>query len=157
MAEIWLTAAAQDAYSELEAAAPAQARAVSDAINDITARPGEPINLPGSSPAEPFLAKEPADADAPAVIYRRTTPGERGDWLVISLMDRAQYRAARQAEQALASYPPAVQSLIKGVARKGYDVPSHSAQLQVDTITVDHGEDVPSHSAKLEVELVPLT
>ena len=68
MADIWLTAAAETAFSELRATEPGQAAAVSDAINDITVRPGQPTNLPGAPPAEPFLAKEPSDPSAPVVI-----------------------------------------------------------------------------------------
>lgn len=163
MADIWLTAAAQDAYSELLAAAPAQAEAVSEAINDITAHPGRPINLPGSPPAEPFLANEPRHPDAPAVIYRRSTPGEQGDWLVVSLMKRANYRAAREAQQALANYPPSVQSLIEQVAHGAvttgrlWHEPSASAETHRKSSTItadpDHGNDVPTPHAMLNIEL----
>jgi hypothetical protein len=115
MADIWLTAAAEAAFGELKATAPDQADAVSDAINDITVRPGQRINLPGAPPAEPFLAKEPRDPGAPAVIYRRTTTDEPGEWLVVSLMNRDDYRAARQAEQTLAAAPPAVRDFVNAV------------------------------------------
>jgi hypothetical protein len=115
MPDIWLTAAAEAAFSELQATAPDQADAVSDAINNITATEGRRIDLPGAPPAEPFLSVEPRDPDAPAVIYRHATNGEPGKWLVVSLMNRDDYRAARQAEQALAATPPAVRELVNGV------------------------------------------
>jgi hypothetical protein len=156
MAEIWLTAAAQEAYSELLDAAPTQAGAVSDAINDIRAHPGQPINLPGAPPAEPFLSKEPRDLDAPAVIYRRTTPGEQGDWLVISLMDRAEYRAAREAEQALANYPLAVQTLIEGVARKTITSGRPWQQRRKSSTIEADPDEVPSSSAEIRLEVIPL-
>jgi hypothetical protein len=115
MTDIWLTAAAEAAFSELQATAPDQAAAVSEAINNITAREGRRIDLPGAPAAEPFLAIEPRDPDAPAVIYRHAANGEPGKWLVVSLMNRDDYRAARQAEQALAATPPAVRELVNGV------------------------------------------
>ena len=115
MTDIWLTAAAEAAFSELQATAPDQAAAVSEAINNITAREGRRIDLPGAPAAEPFLAIEPRDPDAPAVIYRHAANGEPGKWLVVSLMNRDDYRAARQAEQALAATPPAVRDLVNGV------------------------------------------
>jgi len=43
MAQIWLTAAARAA---LEALPPEQAEAVNDAIGDITAKPGQRIDIP---------------------------------------------------------------------------------------------------------------
>lgn len=112
MADIWLTAAARDALGKLP---PGQAEAVNGAIGDITADPGQRIDLPGAPLAEPFLAKEPSHPDAPAVIYRRATPGEPGDWLVVSLMNRANYQAARRAEQELTTYPPAVREFVNAV------------------------------------------
>ena len=115
MTDIWLTAAAEAAFSELQATAPDQAAAVSEAINNITAREGRRIDLPGAPAAEPFLAIEPRDPDAPAVIYRHAANGEPGKWLVVSLMNGDDYRAARQAEQALAATPPAVRELVNGV------------------------------------------
>ena len=115
MADIWLTAAAEAAFSELQATAPHQADAVSEAINTITAADGRRIDLPGAPAAEPFLATEPRDPDAPAVIYRHATNGEPGKWLVVSLMNREDYRAARQAEQALATTPPAIRELVNGI------------------------------------------
>jgi hypothetical protein len=68
MADIWLTAAAEAAFGELQATAPGQADSVSDAINHITAADGRRIDLPGAPAAEPFLSIEPRDPDAPAVI-----------------------------------------------------------------------------------------
>jgi hypothetical protein len=112
MADIWLTAAARATLQRLPAA---QAAAVRSAIDDITTEPGQRIDLPSAPPAEPFLAKEPRDPDAPAVIYRRTTPDEPGDWRVVSLMNRSDYRAARRAEQQLTNYPPAVRELVNAV------------------------------------------
>lgn len=115
MTDIWLTAAAEAAFGELQATAPDHAAAVSDAINSITARAGRRIDLPGAPEAEPFLAIEPQEPDAPAVIYRHAANGEAGKWLVVSLMDRDDYNAARQAEQALATSPPAVREFVNGV------------------------------------------
>lgn len=109
MADIWLTTAAR---AELDKLPPAQAEAVNDAIGDIPANPGQPLDIPGAPPAEPFLAKEPRDPDAPAVIYRRTTTEEQGHWVVVSLMNRADYRAFRHADQQLGSYPPAVREIV---------------------------------------------
>lgn len=111
MADIWLTTAASAALGKLP---PAQAEAVNDTIGDITAVPGQRFDIPGAPPAEPFLAKEPSNPDAPVVIYRRTTTGEAGDWLVVSLMNRADYRTFRGAEQELGAYPPAVREIING-------------------------------------------
>lgn len=105
MAAIWLTAAARTALSELPAR---QAHAVNAAIRHIPGETGKPLNLPGASPSAPFLAAEPEDPAAPVVIYRRATPGEEYDWLVVSLMAPADYLDARRAEQKLASAPPAV-------------------------------------------------
>lgn len=141
MADIWLTAAARAALEKL---LPAQAEAVRSAIGDIATEPGQRIDLPGSPPAEPFLAKEPRDPDAPAVIYRRATPGESGDWLVVSLMGRSDYRAARQAEQQLTTYPPAVRDFVKAVvagtvgtvtttAPSGYIPPAGGDRADVDS------------------------
>jgi hypothetical protein len=173
MADIWLTAAAQDAYSGLLDTAPAQAHAVSEAINDIVAHPGQPIDLPGSPPAEPFLAKEPRHPDAPAVIYRRSTPGEQGDWLVVSLMNRANYRAAREAQRELASYPTSVQTLVEHFARGAIrhehetametepDTPTLHAVLYMDVesaaVLVDAGHDTepPTANAVLSLKLSP--
>lgn len=115
MTDIWLTAAAEAAFTELQATEPDQAAAVSEAINSINAREGRRIDLPGAPAAEPFLAIEPRDSHAPAVIYRHAANGEHGKWLVVSLMNRADYRAAWQAEQALAATPPAVRELVNGV------------------------------------------
>ena len=113
MAEIWLTAAARTALEKLP---PAQARAVNSTIRDIPSKPGQRLNIPGAPQAEPFLAAQPENPDAPVVIYRRTTPDEQGDWLVVSLMNRDDYHAARRAEQTLASAPPAVRDLVNVVA-----------------------------------------
>jgi hypothetical protein len=115
MAGIWLTRAAEKAFSELQAAAPDRAAAVADAINEIPVKPGDPFSLPGAPLAEPFLAKEPSDAGAPAVIYRRATTNESGEWLVVSLLNREDYRAARRAEEELAAYPPGVRELVHAV------------------------------------------
>jgi hypothetical protein len=133
MADIWLTAAAGTAFSGLQATAPSQAVAVNEAINDINVRPGQPIDLPGAPPAEPFLAKEPNDPRAPVVIYRRATTDEEGDWLVVSLMNRDDYRAARQAEQTLALAPPAVRNFVNTVV--GGTVASITVTAPPGTVT----------------------
>ena len=137
MPDIWLTAAAEAAFSELQATSPDQADAVSDAINNITAADGRRIDLPGAPAAEPFLAIEPRDPDAPAVIYRHATNGEPGKWLVVSLMNRQDYRAARQAEQALATTPPAVRELVNGVVAG--TVSTANVTPKAGTVNVTHG------------------
>jgi len=137
MADIWLTAAAEAAFSELQATAPGQADAVSDAIDNITARDGRRFDLPGAPAAEPFLAVEPRHPDAPAVIYRHATNGEPGKWLVVSLMNREDYRAARQAERALAATPPAVRELVNGVVAG--TVATASVTPETGTVTVTQG------------------
>jgi hypothetical protein len=142
MADIWLTAAAEAAFSELQATKPDQADAVSEAINDITAADGRRIDLPGAPAAEPFLAIEPRQPDAPAVIYRHAANGEPGKWLVVSLMNREDYRAARQAERALASSPPAVRDLINGVVAG--TVATADAAPPTASVTVTHGGAAPA-------------
>ena len=137
MADIWLTTAAEAAFSELQATSPDQADAVSDAINTIIAADGRRIDLPGAPAAEPFLAIEPRDPDAPAVLYRHAANGEPGKWLVVSLMNREDYRAARQAEQALATTTPAVRELINGVVAG--TVATSDVTPKAGTVTVTHG------------------
>jgi len=136
MADIWLTTAAEAAFSELQATSPDQADAVSDAINTIIAADGRRIDLPGAPAAEPFLAIEPRDPDAPAVLYRHAANGEPGKWLVVSLMNREDYRAARQAEQALATTPPAVRDLVNGVVAG--TVATANLTPKAGTVTVTH-------------------
>jgi hypothetical protein len=114
MADIWLTTAARTALESLPSD---QADAVSTAIRHIPSNPGRPLNLPGAPPAQPFLAVEPEDRAAPVVIYRHATPLEDGDWLVVSLMPPADYRATRHAEQTLASAPPAAREGVTSVVR----------------------------------------
>ena len=145
MADIWLTAAAEAAFSELQATAPDQADAVSEAINTITAADGRRIDLPGAPAAEPFLAIEPRAPDAPAVIYRHAANGEPGKWLVVSLMNRGDYRAARQAEQALASSPPAVRDLINGVVAG--TVATADVAVPTASVTLTHGGVTPTTAA----------
>ena len=142
MADIWLTAAAEAAFGELQATAPDQADAVSAAIDAITAAEGRRIDLPGAPAAEPFLAIEPRDPDAPAVIYRHAANGEPGKWLVVSLMNREDYRAARQAEQALATTPPAVRELVNGVVAG--TVATANFTPPGGTMTVTHGGAAPT-------------
>jgi len=137
MADIWLTAAAEAAFGELRATAPGQADSVSDAINHITAAGGRRIDLPCAPAAEPFLSIEPRDPDAPAVIYRHAANGEPGKWLVVSLMNREDYRAARQAERALAATPPAVRELVNGVVAG--TVATANVTPEAGTVTVTHG------------------
>jgi hypothetical protein len=142
MADIWLTAAAEAAFSELQATAPDQADAVSEAINNITAADGRRIDLPGAPAAEPFLAIEPRQPDAPAVIYRHAANGEPGKWLVVSLMNREDYRAARQAERALAATPPAVRDLVNGVVAG--TVATADVAAATGTATVTRGGAAPT-------------
>jgi len=148
MADIWLTAAAEAAFSELQATAPGQADAVSDAINHITAADGRRIDLPGAPAGEPFLAIEPRQPDAPAVIYRHAANGEPGKWLVVSLMNREDYRAARQAERALASTPPAVRDLVNGVVAG--TVAAADAAAATRTATVTYGGTAPATATRDE-------
>jgi hypothetical protein len=109
MADIWLTAAARAA---LEGLSPPQAKAVNAAIRDIPSKPGHRLNFPGAPPAEPFLAAAPETPGAPVVIYRRATPDEGGDWLVVSLLNHDDYHAVVRAEETLATAPPAVRDLV---------------------------------------------
>jgi hypothetical protein len=112
MADIWLTVAARSALEKLS---PGQAGAVHAAIRDIPSKHGQRFNIPGAPPAEPFLAVEPENPDAPVVIYRRTTTDEQGDWLVVSLMNPGDYHAVRRAEQSLAAAPPAIRDIVNAV------------------------------------------
>jgi hypothetical protein len=112
MADIWLTPAAEAAFKELQVTAPRQATAVAKAIDDIPRGRGRPLNIPGAPPAEPFLASEPEDREAPVVIHRHATGDEPGKWLVVSLMDRNDYHAALAAELALAAAPPAIRAIV---------------------------------------------
>jgi hypothetical protein len=114
-ADIWLTPAVSRVLDELERSAPAHARAVNAAIRDIGVKQGVRLNIPTEPPAEPFLAVRPTLRDAPVVIYRRTTPEEQGDWLVVSLMKPDDYRAARHAEEVVANAAPAVRKLVNAV------------------------------------------
>src|SRR2546429_537544 len=52
MADICLTAAAEAAFSDLQATAPDQADTVSEALNNIPAANGRRIDLPGAPAAE---------------------------------------------------------------------------------------------------------
>jgi hypothetical protein len=79
---------------------PAQAAAVARCIDQLADRPGVPLTTASSSPrGGPYLAAIPDDVDAPVVIYRRTTPGEQGDFFVTALADRATYAECVRAAQ----------------------------------------------------------
>lgn len=112
MDEIWLTEAARSALARLPRA---QAQAVNRAIREIPSKPGRRLRIPGAPPAEPFLAAVPENREAPVVVYRRSTPEEDGDWLVVSLMNRGDYYTACRAEEALAAAPPAVRESVEAV------------------------------------------
>jgi plasmid stabilization system protein ParE len=112
MVEIWLTRDAEDAYTRLQDSAPEQAAAVARAIDAVSDDPGQPLNLPGVRSPEPLRVVESESPRAPVVVYRHTARGERGDWLVVSLMDRDSYWAAMHAERELAGFPPATQRII---------------------------------------------
>src|SRR6202008_2066634 len=86
---------------------------------------------------KPFLAIDPRDPDAPAFIYRHAANGEPGKWLVVSLMNREDYRAARQAGRAIATTPPAVREIVKGVG--GGTVATAKVTPEAGTVTVTHG------------------
>ena len=138
-ADIWLTAAAEAAFSELQETAPRQAAEVATAINDIPASPGRRIDVPGAPPAEPFLAIEPGDPKAPAVIYRHATGDEPGKWLVVSLMNRDDYRAALKAELALAAAPPNIRELVNAVVAGSVATVTVTAHPGTATATSPHG------------------
>jgi hypothetical protein len=57
-------------------------------------------------------------------------------------MNREDYRAARQAEQALASSPPAVRELINGVVAG--TVATADAAAPAPSVTVTHGGAAPT-------------
>jgi hypothetical protein len=84
------------------------ARAVEDAIRRIGTEPGEPIDLPNARPGTPYQVQRPADPAAPVIIYRRTRGGEKGDYLVVSLMTPEEYRQQRQDEQSDALRDPGI-------------------------------------------------
>ena len=138
-ADIWLTAAAEAAFSELQATAPRQAAEVATAINDIPVGPGRRIDVPGAPPAEPFLAIEPRDPKAPAIIYRHANGDEPGKWLVVSLMNRGDYRAALKAELALAAAPPAIRELVNAAVAGSVATVTVTAHPGTATATQPHG------------------
>jgi hypothetical protein len=108
MVDIWLTAAANE---EFEALRGVDRAAVASAISIIATGPAHPefryahhrLNIPPGPGEEPFFAMRSGGGSAPAVIYRRTAPGEHGDWLVVSLMRPEDYDAMRRAEDTLAA------------------------------------------------------
>lgn len=136
-ADVWLTVAAEDEFNKLQGAAADWADAVAEAINDITVKAGQPIDLPGAPPEAPFLAKEPPDPDAPAVIYRHAVIGEQGKWLVVSLMNRDDYRATRRAERELAAYPLPVQDLVRRVMSTVADTAATNVNAEPGAVSVD--------------------
>jgi hypothetical protein len=137
--DIWLTTTAEAAFSELQATAPRQAAEVAAAINDIPTSPGRRIDVPGAPPAEPFLAIEPRDPKAPAVIYRHATGDEPGKWLVVSLMNRDDYRAAINAELALAAAPPPIRELVNAAVAGTVATVTVTAHPGTVTATSPHG------------------
>jgi hypothetical protein len=63
----------------------------------------------------------------------------------VSLMNREDYRAARQAERALASTPPAVRDLINGVVAGTVATADVAAATgTAGTATVTHGDAAPT-------------
>jgi hypothetical protein len=84
------------------------AHAVQAAIRTIGIEPGEPIDLPNARPETPYQVQKPADPAAPVIVYRRTQPEEQGDYLVVSLMTREEYRQQKLDEQSEALRDPAV-------------------------------------------------
>ena len=71
-------------------------RAASEVAHTILRIPGaegEPIrlNVPGDPPNTRYWAIIPNYKPAPAVIYRKSLPGEEGRWLVTALMDQGAY------------------------------------------------------------------
>lgn len=107
MADILVTPEAQAALHELGEEKPDQAQAVNAAITQLATSTGrgEPLYIPGAPPDTPFLALEPSLRDAPVVVYRRTSPEEPGDWLVVYLLSPEEYQRVRQTEQLLAAEP----------------------------------------------------
>lgn len=114
MTDILVTPAAQAALDALSEARPAQARAVYAAIRDIDARTGELLNIPPASRGTPFLALRSSLKGVPVVVYRRTLPGEPGDWLVVSLLSPEEFQNIRRAEGILA-ITPEVQEIVNAV------------------------------------------
>jgi hypothetical protein len=107
MTDIRVTPEAQAALDALSKAQPAQAQAVHAAMNDLGISTGEPLHIPSAPPGTPFLALKTSLPDAPVVVYRRTTPDEPGDWLVVSLLSPEEYQQLRRAEEALGADPAA--------------------------------------------------
>lgn len=101
MTDIRVTPEAQAALDALSKAQPAQAQAVHAAMNGLDTETAEPLHIPSAPPGTPFLALTTSLPDAPVVVYRRTTPDEPGDWLVVSLLNPEQYQQLRRAEEAL--------------------------------------------------------
>lgn len=111
----WLATAADAALNALPAD---QADSVREAIRSIPAEPGQRVDFPGVTPPAPFHAKEPTDRAAPVVIYRATVRGERGehgDLVVVGLMERDVYDAARRAQHQLGAEPPSIRDAVNAV------------------------------------------
>jgi hypothetical protein len=71
---------------------PGHVASVARCIDHIADQPGVPLSIdPPGSPGGHYLAATPDDNDAPVVIYRVTSAGEEGDFLVTALVDRASY------------------------------------------------------------------
>jgi hypothetical protein len=92
------------------------AHAVETAMRAIGTEPGEPIDLPNARPGAPYQVQRPASPDAPMIVYRRSLPGEAGDYLVVSLMTPEEYRQQKQDEQSAALRDPAIRRDIAAAA-----------------------------------------
>jgi hypothetical protein len=83
---------------------PGQVAAVARRIDQLADKPGLPLSIdsPGP-PGSRYLAAIPDHDRAPVVIYRATSAGEQGDFLVAALIDRLTYTeyqsATRQASR----------------------------------------------------------
>jgi hypothetical protein len=91
--DVRMTKAVADELRQL----PRQQRtAVTSTIGRVGLDRGEPVDVP-APPGTEYLALTPTDRKAPIVVYRPMLPGEDGDWLVTSLVARAQYDTWRKA------------------------------------------------------------
>jgi hypothetical protein len=80
---------------------PDQVAAVARCIDLLADEPGIPLSIDSPSPpGSHYLAAIPDHDHAPVVIYRSTSVGEQGDFVVTALVDRVIYAehqsAARQ-------------------------------------------------------------
>jgi hypothetical protein len=133
MTDIRVTPEAQAALDKLSKEQPEQAQAVRAAMNGLDTETAEPLHIPSAPPGTPFLALKTSLPDAPVVVYRRTTPDEPGDWLVVSLLSPKQYQQLRRAEETLDVDPGAREIFTAVVAGT---VPTSDATTPAGTPTI---------------------